>query len=153
FEQGTSKVIHRFETEKEASQKEFQETHTRVSQQYEAEAAAQEKELADSKHRITAEFESARNAAKNEFQEACWTVATVYEANKNKAEETLRQAQARIADGLQQMRTTQTAARKLLKEWRQYREHGKLPPTEHPDRTYKDAFKQMDHSLGEAHDH
>jgi hypothetical protein len=153
FEQGTSQVIHRFETEKDASKKEFDETHARVSQRYEAEAAAQEKFLADSKHRITAEFESARNAAKGEFQEACWTVATVYEANKNKAEEQLRQAQARIADGLQQMRTTQTAARKLLQEWRQYREHGKLPPTERPDRIYKDAFKQMEHSLGQAHEH
>src|SRR5262249_36845354 len=61
--------------------------------------------------------------------------------------------QARIADGLQQMRTTQTSARKLLKDWRQYREHGKLPPTEHPDRTYKDAFKQMDQSLVEAYEH
>src|SRR5262249_6172477 len=80
-------------------------------------------------------------------------IATVLEANKNKAEEQLRADQAQIADGLQQMKAIQGEARTLLKEWRQYREHGPVPPTSNPDRTYKDAFRQLTETLAEAEKH
>src|SRR5262245_52687563 len=153
FQDTTHRLITRFESEKNAAQKEFEETQARVSKRFDQEHAAQDKEIQDAKRRITGQAEQAREQAKTEFQETRWTVATVLEASKNKAEEQLRDDQAKVADGLQTMKAIQKSTVKLLKDWRQYREHDKVPPTEKPDRVYKDAFKQLAECVSQAEEH
>jgi DNA segregation ATPase FtsK/SpoIIIE, S-DNA-T family len=153
FQETTLRLITRFEAEKNAAQKEFEETQQRVALRFQQEKTAQDKEIQDTRKRLTRQAEEAREKVQAEFQETRWTIATVFEAAKNKADEQLRGEQNTVADALQQAKAIHKSTVKLLKDWRQYREHDKVPPTANPDRIYKDAFKQLDEAVDQAEEH
>jgi len=150
FQASCQSVISRFESEKDLSQNEFQTTEHRVRKRFDTERLAQDKEFHDAQQRITGQFEAENAAAKDEYQKARSMSVGGFKVNKRKADNHLAEDREKTAEARDKAKEFDRAATELLQAWRQERDYGPLPPPEKPDRSYKDAFRQLQECLSKG---
>src|SRR5262249_25584280 len=141
------------ESEKEASQQEFEETQQRVARRYKAECANIEKQWQVAQQQITAQFEADSKAAKQEYQTARNAAASALKADRSKADGQRDEIQAQVTEGIRRSKGIEREAADLLKAWHQERDYGELPDGGKPDRIYHDSLRQLKESLDTAEGH
>jgi S-DNA-T family DNA segregation ATPase FtsK/SpoIIIE len=153
FQESCQAIITRFESEKDSSQSEFQTTEHRVRRRFEAERAAQDKEFHETRQWLTSQFETESAAAKDEYQKARTAYGAAYKENRRKADLHLAESLEKLADARDKAKEMERDARAWLRACLQDHDYGPLPPASRPDRTYKDAFRQLQECLTNAEEH
>jgi hypothetical protein len=150
FEGDCQQVIDHFESEKQASQEEFQTSQDRIGKRFSRERNSQDQELKQTSEQIGVHFEAESLKARNTFQEARAASIAAFDESRRTAEKEQDDAQTQLSARVSRRQEIERQTIELLGQWRQDPEHDTLPPAGRPDRKYKDAFRQLDDCLETA---
>ncbi len=150
FEITYQAVIVQFASRKETVERKYQEACKKISDWFEAAQLPVEREYREARAKAIAQFKADKEATKSTLQDVRWTLATIFEGNKNEAEGQLKEVQGRVGAKISQIHAIQQETTELLHEWKHAPENPRASQAKSAEANKQRHLRNLQECLADA---